>query len=78
MAQVRLFAAAAEACDASELDVDAVTLGALIETLGSRGADASRVLRQCAVIVDGVRVDDAARALAPDAKVDVLPPFAGG
>jgi molybdopterin synthase sulfur carrier subunit len=78
VAHVRLFAAAAEACGMREATIDARTLGALLDDLGARGMDAVRVLRQCAVIVDGLRVDLREAPLAPDARVDVLPPFAGG
>jgi len=78
VAQVRLFAAAAEACDVREVSLPALTVGELVAALGALGDDAPRVLRQCAVLVNGVRRDDAKAALAADALVDVLPPFAGG
>jgi len=78
VAQVRLFAAAAEACGVREVALQAETVGELVAVLGELGDDAPRVLRQCAVLVGGVRVDHAGAALAADAAVDILPPFAGG
>lgn len=77
MIRVRLFAAAAEAAGAAELDVDATTAGELRTLLGSRTPSAAGVIRQCALLRDGDRLDDAASLVAGDL-VDVLPPFAGG
>ena len=74
---VRLFAAAAEAAGTEATEVDAATVGDLRTTLVERhGADLERVLRQCAVVVGGRRVED---DYPLDGRlVDVLPPFAGG
>ena len=74
---VRLFAAAAEAAGTETTELDAATVGDLRATLAERhGADLARVLRQCAIVVGGRRVDD---DHALDGQlVDVLPPFAGG
>lgn len=77
MTRVRLFAAAAEAVDATELEIHASTAGELRATLSERGVDAPRVLAQCALLCDGDRLEDDA-ALAAGDLVDVLPPFAGG
>lgn len=77
MTRVRIFAAAAEACGASELTVSVPTVARLREHLGSLGADAPRVIRQCAILRHGERLEDNAE-LAPGDFVDVLPPFAGG
>lgn len=79
MARVRLFAAAAEAAGVDELLVgSAASVGDLRAELAARlGEDFARVLRQCSIVVDRVRADDAAR-VPSGALVDVLPPFAGG
>lgn len=75
---VRYFAAAAEAAGRDDELVAAVaTVGdlraVLIETYGDAMA---RVLASGSFLVDGVVSRDDARALG--ARVDVLPPFAGG
>jgi molybdopterin synthase sulfur carrier subunit len=75
--RVRVFAAAAEACGANELVVSAPTVAALRGHLDSLGPDAPRVIRQCAILRDGERLEDDAE-LAQGDLVDVLPPFAGG
>jgi molybdopterin synthase sulfur carrier subunit len=75
--RVRVFAAAAEALGAQELEVDARTAAALRAALSAGGPDAERVIAQCALLRDGERLEDDA-ALAPGDLVDVLPPFAGG
>ncbi|WP_084130051.1 MoaD/ThiS family protein [Demequina sp. NBRC 110055] len=79
MVRVRLFAAAAEAAGVDEFTLAPPgTVGQLREDLAARwGEDFARVLRQCSIVVDRVRADDAA-AVAGDSLVDVLPPFAGG
>ncbi|WP_062303903.1 MoaD/ThiS family protein [Demequina subtropica] len=80
MIAVRLFAAAAEACGAEELAIDAVavgSVGSLRRDLSERGADAPRVIAQCALLRAGERLEDDAVLEAGDL-VDVLPPFAGG
>lgn len=77
----RLFAAAAEAVGAHEVAVEAKNVAQLRAVLGavdnSAGESAGPVIRQCAVLEGGLRRDDT-HALADGAKVDVLPPFAGG
>jgi molybdopterin synthase sulfur carrier subunit len=77
MIAVRLFAAAAEAVGADQLEADAVTVGGLREKLSAVGDDAARVVAQCAVLRAGQRLADS-DALAGGDTVDVLPPFAGG
>ncbi|WP_156159092.1 MoaD/ThiS family protein [Demequina gelatinilytica] len=80
MIAVRLFAAAAEACGAEELALDAVqagSAGSLRATLAGHGPEAPRVIAQCALLRAGERLEDDA-ALASGDLVDVLPPFAGG
>ena len=77
MAEVRYFAAAAEAAGRDTEVLDAASVGELRDELTARYGDAmARVLRNGSFLVDGVVSRD------PDAtigeRVDVLPPFAGG
>jgi molybdopterin converting factor small subunit len=75
---VRYFAAAAEAAGREEelLEVEP-TAGALRTVLADRyGPAMRRVLDVGSLLVDGVVTRDPARPLR--ARVDVLPPFAGG
>jgi len=74
---VRYFAAAAEAAGVEEEQLSAETVGALRELLAARyGAAMERVLASGSFLVDGVVSRDPSLALG--ARVDVLPPFAGG
>ena len=75
---VRYFAAAADAAGLEAEDLPAVsTVGELRALLIERYGDAmTRVLASGSFLVDGVVCRDDSRALG--ARVDVLPPFAGG
>jgi sulfur-carrier protein len=75
---VRYFAAAAEASGVLEESLpDVDTVGALRAVLIERYGDAmARVLASGSFLVDGVVSRDDGRAVG--ARVDVLPPFAGG
>lgn len=75
---VRYFAAAAEAAGREEELLPAVpTAGELKAALVSRYGDPmARVLASGSFLIDGVVSRDDARPLG--ARVDVLPPFAGG
>lgn len=76
---VRYFAAAAEAAGRAEESwpTPVATVGELRDALIARyGAAMSRVLATGSFLVDGVVSRDPERALG--ARVDVLPPFAGG
>ena len=78
---VRYFAAAqaAAGADAEELTVRVgLTVGELVDGLGSRNPDLARVLLRCSYLCDGVAVHDKAQPLQPGNTIDVLPPFAGG
>ena len=77
MISVRLFAAAAEAVGDAHTSVDAASAGGLRLALSSLGAEAPRVIAQCALLRNGERLEDDA-TLADGDLVDVLPPFAGG
>jgi molybdopterin synthase sulfur carrier subunit len=76
---LRYFAAAAEAAGRPDevWDVPVATVGELRSALVARyGAPMERVLATGSFLVDGVVSRDPARPLG--ARVDVLPPFAGG
>lgn len=78
-ARVRWFAAAGEAAGCAEGEYAGATLGELLADATARhGERLGRVVGRCAVLVDGVRVDDPATPVREGALVDVLPPFAGG
>lgn len=77
MTRVRYFAAALEATGVDEERRGEPTVGALRAGLVADHPGLASILSQCAVLVDGARVDDAAVLGAADV-VDVLPPFAGG
>lgn len=77
MAEVRYFAAAAEAAGRATEELDAASVGALKALLVERYGDAmERVLQSGSFLVDGVVSRDPSRAVG--ARVDVLPPFSGG
>lgn len=74
---VRYFAAAADAAGRRDETLEASTVGDLRATLIERyGPSMARVLAQGSFLVDGVVRRDDAHAIG--ARVDVLPPFAGG
>ena len=77
MVSVRYFAAAAEAAGVEDEQLEADTVGELKALLAARyGAAMERVLASGSFLVDGVVSRDPSLALG--ARVDVLPPFAGG
>jgi len=77
VAEVRYFAAAAEAAGVEEELLDALTVGELKQLLVEKyGEPMKKVLASGSFLVDGVvRRDDATPV---GARIDVLPPFAGG
>lgn len=77
MAEVRYFAAAADAAGVLAETLDAGTVGELHTLLTERyGAAMARIIKSGSFLVDGVVTRDPSRPLG--ARVDVLPPFAGG
>ena len=77
MAEVRYFAAAAEAAGLEEETLEAATVGDLKALLTARfGEPMRKVLASGSFLVDGVVSRD--DALPIGARIDVLPPFAGG
>ena len=76
---VRLFAAAAEAVGAEQLQLSAATVRDVVAGLVEAGGpDTRAVLGRCSFLVDGLRADTAEAPVPAGAVVDVLPPFAGG
>jgi molybdopterin synthase sulfur carrier subunit len=76
--QVRYFAAAKAALGRAADTVEAATIGELEAQLVAGAPDAAAVLARCSYLVDGASTRDRATPLAGVARVDVLPPFAGG
>ena len=74
---MRYFAAAAEAAGVEEELLEALTVGELKQLLVEKyGEPMAKVLASGSFLVDGVvSRDDAVRI---GARIDVLPPFAGG
>ena len=77
MAEVRYFAAAAEAAGRESEQLDVATVDELKTLIVERYGDAMvRVVARGSFLVDGVVSRDGSRAIGT--RVDVLPPFAGG
>lgn len=77
--QVFLYAAAADAAGARQLAVAGpLSTIDLLGRLGQERPALATVLTRCSVLVDGRQVADPGAALPADARIDVLPPFAGG
>ncbi|MBN9327950.1 MAG: hypothetical protein BGO38_10065 [Cellulomonas sp. 73-145] len=76
---VRLFAAAAEAVGAEQLELPAAIVQDVVDALvAAGGPDTASVLGRCSFLVGGLRADTAQVAVPAGAVVDVMPPFAGG
>lgn len=76
--RVRLFAALRDLAGASEVVVEAATVGEMVARLGERfGERFDAIARRGSVVVDGERADPD-RALAGATEVALLPPFSGG
>lgn len=83
--QVHYFAAARAARGVAEEEITGpATLGELIDRLShtqgstAAGTSLAEVLQRCTFLVDGESITDSGYSLAGVARVDVLPPFAGG
>jgi molybdopterin synthase sulfur carrier subunit len=77
VAEVRYFAAAEEAAGRESETLEAATVGELKALLVQRyGELMGRVVAAGSFLVDGIASRDDAQAIG--ARVDVLPPFAGG
>lgn len=78
-ATVRLFAAAAEAVGAEQLELPVGTVQEVVDALvATGGPDTAAVLGRCSFLVAGLRADTTQTPVPAGAVVDVLPPFAGG
>lgn len=78
--RLRLFAAAREAAGTSSVEIDATTVGEVLEIARERfGAEFTAVLAGSRVWVDGDEpADGDATPVTPGAEVAVLPPVSGG
>jgi MoaD family protein len=78
VARLRLFAAAREAAGTATTDIDAATVGAVLDEACARfGARFAEVLDTARVWVNGEPADRDTRCTAADT-VAVLPPVSGG
>jgi sulfur-carrier protein len=78
---IRYWAAAREAAGRAEEEIEAITLGDALETVGaSRGAALRRVLAASSFLVDGTPAGrHTPDLILPEAAVvEILPQFAGG
>lgn len=79
--RIRFFAGAAEAAGVTHRDLDVpgpLPLSELADRLGAGAPRLATILGVATFLVDGEPTHDRATLVAPDARVDVLPPFAGG
>ena len=78
--EIRYYAGAADAAHTPTATVDGAGLTAaeLLDRLGSGNEALAAVLSRCSLLVDGSPVRDPAEHIPGTARVDVLPPFAGG
>lgn len=76
---VRFYAGAADAAGRHlEQIAGPFSVDGLLAHLGSDRPALAKVLTRCSILVDGRQVADPSTPLPTDARVDVLPPFAGG
>jgi molybdopterin converting factor small subunit len=78
---VRYFAAARSAAGFDDEIVGVAagtTVGALVQRLGERNRELTKVLSRCSYLCDGIAVRDLGMTLGDAQTIDVLPPFAGG
>lgn len=78
MAKVHFYGAAKAAVGATELEIAAQTLGALIKELSSREAKLAELLPKCSYLLNSEACKDFEQLLSESDQVDVLPQFAGG
>jgi molybdopterin converting factor small subunit len=78
--KITYYAGAADAAGSpgTELATPDLTAAELTALLGRDNARLADVLHRCTLLVDGTPVRDPADLIAAGARVDVLPPFAGG
>lgn len=80
LVEVHLFAAARAAAGTGRLEVDAGSLGEVLARLVEAAPALAEVLPRCSYLLDEVAAKrvDLAIPVRPGARLDVLPPFAGG
>lgn len=78
--QITYYAGAADAAGttSTELDAGELTADELLGRLGEGDDRLAGVLAHCSLLVDGRAVRDPGERIPGQARVDVLPPFAGG
>jgi len=78
--EIRFYAGAADAAGTTATTLEAGGLSAeeLMTRLAGPDEALARVLACCSLLVDGVLVRNRAERISGEARVDVLPPFAGG
>lgn len=76
--EVHLFAAARAAAGTDVLHVHGATLGEVVAAAVAQAPGLASVLERCSILVDGVAAHEGITPVSPGARVDVLPPFAGG
>jgi molybdopterin converting factor small subunit len=77
---ITYYAGAADAAGVNTVRLEAgeLTADGLRTRLGAGNERLARVLESCSLLVDGVPVRDGETLIPSGARVDVLPPFAGG
>ncbi|HEY3406863.1 MAG TPA: MoaD/ThiS family protein [Propionicimonas sp.] len=78
--KITYYAAAADAAGSpsAELDASGLTAAQLTNLLGRDNPRLAEVLPRCTLLIDGTPVRDPGTPISAGARVDVLPPFAGG
>lgn len=76
--EVHLFAAARAAVGETMVTTEAGTLGSVLDAVAARYPEFAGVRPRCSFLLDEVACTDQSAVVAEGARVDVLPPFAGG
>ena len=78
--EITYYAGAADAAgtNTTRLDAGDLTVDELRSRLGAGREPLAGALASCSLLVDGVPVRDGGTLVPAGARVDVLPPFAGG
>ncbi|MGV8910578.1 MAG: MoaD/ThiS family protein [Propionicimonas sp.] len=78
--RITYYAGAADAAGSpgAELDASDITAAELMNRLGRDNPGLAEVLPRCTLLIDGTAVRDPGTLITAGARVDVLPPFAGG
>jgi len=77
-AEVHFFAAARAAVGASVLQVPPGTLNDVLNRVEAENPGFATVRPQCSFLIDGIASLDPEQSVDDGARLDVLPPFAGG